>query len=282
MADFHKSLNAARKKVSGVVSLRELGWRRESRSFLSTGISQLDELLGGEGLPVGRMSEFYGPASAGKTSLVSGIMAGVTARGGCVAYVDFFNSLSPEFLRAAGADLENILWVRGPGARRPEKDIGQDDLDYGNDPDPDGRAVIILRRALKQAEILVKSGNFTLVVLDLAESSSVRGGGAAGSGGMLLPKSAWFRLQRAAEKSKSVLILLSGRRTTSGASARVLALQGGKGLWGGEPVRPGKDVSCPHNLGNREKRALLLGMKASLSVMKGGRNGRSIIFHCHL
>jgi len=253
MADFHKSFNTARKHIPGVVSLRELGRRHEGGSFLSTGLERLDELLGGGGLPVGRMSEFCGPASAGKTSLVNRILAGVTRRGGCVAYVDFFNALAPEFLQKAGADLENILWIRGA--------VGE----------------AALRRAVRQVEILMQSGNFTLVVLDLVEPSPSGGDSVAG-----LPGGIWFRLQRAAEKSKSVLILLAGRSLSSGASARVVSLRGEGGSWGGCSVPPGENNSPLRDFRNREKRALLLGMKGSVAVMKGGRNGRSAIFHCHL
>ena len=128
----------------------------------------------------------------------------------------------------------------------------------------------------------MQSGNFTMVVLDVVEPDSARGEGAAGLRSSLLPKGMWFRLQRVAEKSKSVLILLSGRRITSGASARVLSLRGGQALWGGgrSPISEG---SFPlQGIHNREKHALLLGMEVSLSVMKGGMNGRSIIFHCHV
>ena len=92
----------------------------------------------------------------------------------------------------------------------------------------------------------------------------------------------WFRLQRAAEKSKSVLILLSGRRITSGASARVLSLRGGQALWGGGRSSISAGSFPLQGIHNREKHALLLGMEVSLSVMKGGMNGRSIIFHCHV
>ena len=283
MADFHESLNAARKKVSGVVSLRELGWRGESGRFLSTGIRQLDDLLGGKGLPVGRISEFCGPGSAGKTGLVSRVMAGVTRGGGCVAYLDFFNALSPEFLQAAGVDLENILWIRGPKIPvSGDESAGGSLLSSGDADDSEGSSGF-LRRALKQAELLVKSGNFTLVVLDLAETAAAGTSLSSGSRGRLeLPGGFWFRLQRAAEKSRSVLILLSGERMTSGAAARVLSLQGKRGIWGGEKVLVSAEPAFFRPPGNREKHALLQGMRSSLSVTKGGRNGRSIVFHCHL
>ncbi len=283
MADFHKALNAARKNVPEVVSLRDLGWRNHSGSCLSTGLPQLDELLGGEGLPVGRMSEFYGPASAGKTSLVSRIMAEVTGRGTCVAYVDFFNSLSPEFLQAAGVQLENVLWVRGTGdAPSGDKTVRKDEACPGEGSEEPGREVIALRRALKQVEILMQSGNFTLVVLDVVEPLSARGEYAVGPGRSMIPKGMWFRLQRAVEKSKSVLILLSDRRLSSGASARVLCLQGERRLWGGGRSSVSAEMPPGRGIGNREKHALLLGMEAGVSIVKGGRNGRSILFHCHL
>ncbi len=218
------------------------------------------------------------------------IMAGVTARGGCAAYVDFFNALSPEFLEAAGVDLENILWVRGSGAGMSAEVPALEDSGPGFDPDPaegreqgpPGRRITAFRRAVKQVEILMQSGNFTLVVLDLAEPASARGKDDEHLNGAILPKGAWFRLQRAAEKSKSVLIILSGGRITSGASARVLSLRGRRRLWGGgkSPLREGEIPV--RGMQGLEKHALLLGMESGISVMKGGSHGRSIIFHCHL
>ena len=273
MSDFHQALNAARKCVSGVFPLRVLARGGEEGVFLSTGLGQLDELLEGGGLPVGRISEFYGPASAGKTSLVGKIMAGVTSRGGCVAYVDCFNALAPEFLERAGVDLENVLWVRGPGSDPDDPDGPGAD---GEDGGAWGRGIHGLKRAVRQAEILIQSGNFTLVVLDVADQDPARAAAAAS-----LPGTAWFRLQRAAEKSQGVLILLSGRSLASGASARAFSLAGGRRLWGKGRL-PLAEAAFPFPVEGREKSVLLLGMEGSAAVTKGGRNGRSVIFHCHL
>lgn len=277
MSNLHQAIRKVRKQNAEVVSLRDLGLRSEAGRCVSTGLDQLDRLLGGEGLPAGAVSELCGLSSSGKSSLVNRIMAGITGKGGCVAYLDFFDALSPEFLRRAGVDLENLLWIRGSGedAAYAGEGKGLRTKRDGSGQGEHGPAAF--RRVVRQVEILMQSGNFTLVVLDLAEPAAFRGWVTRG-----IPGAAWFRLQRAAEKSGTALLLLSVRRLSSGAAARVLSLESRRGLWSGGKVRVSGTGPAPNLFREREKRALLLGMEGSVSVLKGGAGGGSILFHCHL
>jgi len=278
MSNLHQAINEVRKQAVEVVSLRELGRRSESGRFVSTGLDRLDRVLDGEGLPAGSISELCGPSSSGKSSLVTRIMADITGKGGCVAYLDYFDVLSPEFLQHAGVDLENLLWIRGT---REEDAVfcreGTARRAQGNISGQVAPGSSVFKRVIRQVEILIQSGNFSLVILDLAEPSSFRGYSAPA-----VPGGAWFRLQRAAEKSGGTLLLLSGRRLSSGAAARVLSLESRRGLWGGGKFSAPGSGPAGDLFRKKEKRALLLGMEGSVSVLKGGAGGGSILFHCHL
>jgi len=106
---------------------------------LSTGISELDHLLGG-GIPQGRLCEISGPPSSGRTSLALALLAQATGAGGIAAVVDAADAFDPPSAEAAGVELERVLWVRTPS----------------------------LQEALRSAESLLAVRGFALVLLDLA------------------------------------------------------------------------------------------------------------------
>ncbi|MDH3584404.1 MAG: recombinase RecA [Phycisphaerae bacterium] len=76
---------------------------------LSTGALSLDLALGGRGIPRGRVCEFYGPESSGKTTLALHVVAGVQKQGGVAAFIDAEHALDPTWARTIGVDLENLL-----------------------------------------------------------------------------------------------------------------------------------------------------------------------------
>lgn len=106
---------------------------------LPTGIAAVDLLLGG-GIPGGRLSEFAGPLSSGRTSLALALLARATRAGGITAVVDATDTFDPPSAERAGVDLQRVLWVRAP---RP-------------------------REALRSAESILNARGFNLVLLDLA------------------------------------------------------------------------------------------------------------------
>lgn len=75
---------------------------------ISTGSLSLDLALGG-GVPRGRVSEIYGPESAGKTTLALHIIAEVQKKGGIAAFIDAEHALDPNYAKRIGVDTENLL-----------------------------------------------------------------------------------------------------------------------------------------------------------------------------
>ncbi len=84
---------------------------RMVRPVLATGVSAIDNLLGG-GLPAGAISEVVGSECSGRTSLALSFVAELIAEGKVCAWVDVSDTLSPASADAAGIDLSRLLWVR--------------------------------------------------------------------------------------------------------------------------------------------------------------------------
>ena len=76
---------------------------------ISTGILPLDLALGVGGLPRGRIVEFYGPPSSGKSTLALHAIAEAQAEGLVCAYVDAEHAIDPIYARAIGVDLDQLL-----------------------------------------------------------------------------------------------------------------------------------------------------------------------------
>jgi recombination protein RecA len=105
---------------------------------IPTGSLALDLALGVGGIPKGRVTEIYGPESAGKTTLCQHIVAEVQKRGGICAYIDMEHALDPSYAAMCGVDIDN-LYISQP-------DTGE--------------------QALEIAESLVRSSAVDLIVVD--------------------------------------------------------------------------------------------------------------------
>jgi recombination protein RecA len=75
---------------------------------IPSGALPLDLALGG-GFPKGRISEIYGPESAGKTTLALHAIASVQAQGGTAAFIDAEHALDPVYAAAIGVDIDSLL-----------------------------------------------------------------------------------------------------------------------------------------------------------------------------
>ncbi|MGB3769017.1 MAG: recombinase RecA [Phormidesmis sp.] len=75
---------------------------------IPSGALPLDLALGG-GFPKGRVTEIYGPESAGKTTLALHAIASVQASGGTAAFIDAEHALDPVYAAAVGVDVESLL-----------------------------------------------------------------------------------------------------------------------------------------------------------------------------
>ncbi len=76
---------------------------------ISTGCLSLDLALGGRGIPRGRVCEFFGPESSGKTTLALHVIASAQKDGGVAAFIDAEHALDPSWAKRLGVNLENLL-----------------------------------------------------------------------------------------------------------------------------------------------------------------------------
>jgi len=142
---------------------------RRPHGGVPAAVRPVDEALGG-GLPSGRLTEIVSavPSGGGQT-VVASLIAATQAARQRIALVDGSDAFAPE---AVPADmLRHLVWVR---CRTPEQ-------------------------AFAVADILVRDGNYAVVVLDLR--------GCAERILRRTPASLWYRLQRAAETG-SVAVLV--------------------------------------------------------------------------
>ena len=105
---------------------------------ISTGSITLDHALGVGGVPVGRITEIYGPEAAGKTTLALSIVAQAQKQGKMAAYVDVEHSLDPVYAKKIGVEPDMLL-ISQP-------DTGEQALDI--------------------VEMLVRSGAVGVIVVD--------------------------------------------------------------------------------------------------------------------
>jgi len=149
-----------------------LDWQaRPAAETVSMGIAEIDLALGG--LPRGCLTEIVGPASSGRTSLLTAMLAAATVRQETCALVDADDAFHPASAEAAGVELERVLWVR-----------------CGHDAG----------KALKAADLLTAGGGFGLIAVDLGDTPP--------AAARRIPLNAWFRLRRAVEHTPTALVAL--------------------------------------------------------------------------
>ena len=182
-----------------------------------TGLPPLDVQLRG-GVPRGQVSEIVGPRSSGRTSVLRALMAEATHRGELVALIDTLDRFDPASAAAAGVDLARVLWVRG-------EDIPLTQLALAPGWEPsrprsgrtrDSVVARALDRAIKAANLVLQSGGFGLVALDIADVplDVLRE----------LPFNTWMRLQRVVDASDTACVLVAdvpSARSAKGVSIRL-------------------------------------------------------------
>ncbi len=139
-----------------------------------TGVPGLDALLPGGGLPRGRVVEWLGPPSSGKTSLLRAGLAHLRASGESVAWIDVGRTLfAPDWTALVPGEGE--FWVVRP------RDAGE---------------------AAWCADLLLRSGAFGAVTLHGTD------GGTGRAGAQRLRRAAVVRLQRLAEEAGALFVTL--------------------------------------------------------------------------
>lgn len=160
---------------------------------LSTGIDEIDALTGG--LPRGAITEIFGPASSGRTSLMFSLLAYATNRQETCALVDTNDVFSPTAATSAGIDFDRLLWIRCAGN---------------------------LEHAFKATDLLLHAGGFGLVILDL--------GDVAGKDARRIITSWWYRFRRTVEDRPTSITVISEEACTRSCAALTLELSGA-GEW---------------------------------------------------
>ena len=145
---------------------------RRPPDMVGSGIREIDQATGG--LPRGCLTEIFGRASSGRTSLLVSILAEAAARDESCALVDAEDVFDPVSAAVAGVKLHRLLWVR---------------CNHNAE------------HALKAVDLLIQGGGFGLVVMDLGDTPVHTA--------RRIPLASWFRLRRAVEHTPAVLVSLA-------------------------------------------------------------------------
>jgi len=174
-----------------IIDLRKLLAERFPRTLLTTaatrlvsGLRFLDESIGG-GLPRGAITELISPrTSAGSASLIRALINGACRDKYFLALIDGRDSFDPCGLDNAW--LRHLLWVRCSKASE----------------------------AIKAADLLLRDGNFPLVIIDLVLNAleELR----------KIPQTNWYRLQRLVEVVSTACLVLTRYEMVSGAQLKLV------------------------------------------------------------
>jgi recombination protein RecA len=166
---------------------------RQVVETVSAGLRKIDELTGG--LPRGCLTEIYGAACSGRTSLLHAALAARTAEAEVCALVDGRDAFDPAAALAAGVNLRQLLWVRCK----------------------------TMDQALRATDLLIQGGGFGLIALDLSDVTPqlVR----------QVPLNVWFRFRRAVEGTPAILFLLAQESNAKTCASLVLRMESGAAVW---------------------------------------------------
>ena len=189
-----------KKQFESVLGGGVLEWQaRPAPELVSSGISEVDHATGG--LPRGGLTEIFGTASSGRTSLLVAILAEATAREEVCALVDAEDAFDPASAAAAGVRFDRLLWVRC-GHR----------AEY----------------ALKAADLLIQGGGFGLVAMDLGDTPPEMA--------RRISLTSWFRLRRAVEHTPTVLLTVARRPNAKTCASLMLECVRERAEWSGAPA----------------------------------------------
>lgn len=166
---------------------------RNATENASTGIDEIDLLTGG--FPRGALTEIFGAACSGRTSLLISALGMRTNHAENCALIDACDAFDPCLAEAAGVDLKQLLWVRC--------------RNFGH--------------ALRATDLLLQGGGFSFVCLDLGDvpRETVR----------KLPLEAWFRFRRVVENTQTILVVIEQESNAKTCASLVLKLESGCVHW---------------------------------------------------
>ncbi len=193
-------MNTAAAKKQVVLSLTDrFGniFERHERPPAETfpiGIPELDNSL--HGFPRGAITEIHGATSSGRTTLLLSALAFATSQEEICAVIDCNDTFDPSSAMKSGVDCNRLLWIR-----------------CGDD----------LTLAFKSVDLLLNSGGFGLIVLNLCDvpAKLVR----------RVISSWWFRFRRAVENTPTVLVALTPLNCVRSCSSMALQLKNETTVW---------------------------------------------------
>jgi hypothetical protein len=231
---FPSTIKNQKTKIPLVTPASQLNLR-PAPAMVSSGISALDALTGG--LPRGGLTEVCGSASSGRTTLLMAALAAATRRGEFCVVVDASDALDPQSAAAAGVELERLLWVRcsddPPKSRAAEKaSPSAFAFDRAGSRPSEHR----LEQVLRATDLLLESGGFGLIVLDLSDLPP--------KAARRIPLTTWFRFRRAVESKPTILLAIEQQPIAGSCSSLLLQLgsPGGQEALEGKQSKPGRET----------------------------------------
>ncbi len=140
--------------------------------IISTGVREIDSLTGG--LPRGAITEIFGPASSGRTSMMLAALAFASTHDEVCALVDTNDVLDPKSAADAGIDFDRLLWIRCASS---------------------------VEHAFKATDLLLQGGGFGLVMLDLGDVPPQQA--------RRIISSWWYRFRRVVENTPTALVVIA-------------------------------------------------------------------------
>src|SRR2546423_9552850 len=198
---------------------------------LITGLAFFDQSVGG-GLPKGAITELITPrGSAGSASLVHAFIHGAYRDKYFVALIDGRDSFDPCAL--ANSILRRLLWVRCTKALE----------------------------AVKAADLLLRDGNFPLVVVDLILNSpeELR----------KILQTTWYRLQRLAESVPTACLVLTRYEMVSSAQLKLVL----ENSWNLETLEKQEAISQLRIVVKRSHLKSVVPPSVAAATYGGGLNG---------
>jgi len=167
---------------------------RQPVEIMPTGIAEIDACL--NGFPRGAITEIHGTASSGRISLLLSTLAAATTQEETCALVDTSDTFDLSSAVNARVDCNRLLWVRCSGS---------------------------VERAFKATDLLLQSGGFGLVALNLADVGAKHT--------RRIITSWWFRFRRTIENTPTALIVVTPVSCTRSCAALVLEVKNEGLIW---------------------------------------------------
>jgi hypothetical protein len=188
----------AKKEIESVLATRfgAIFERREQQpaEILPTGVPEIDALL--NGFPRGAITEIHGAASSGRTSLLLSALALAAAQEETCALIDCNDTFDPASATRARVDFDRLLWVRCNSN---------------------------LERAFKATDLLLHSGGFGLIALNMADVPT--------RNARRIISSWWFRFRRALENTPTALIVITPVPCSRSCATLVLEFKNESIVW---------------------------------------------------